>query len=206
MVTLRSLTSSPFGGKKHRMNDKIRCDWCGTDPIYTTYHDEEWGLPVRGSRELFEKLILDGFQAGLSWITILRRRQNFINAFDGFEPQKIALYDEKDIIRLMNDEGIIRNKSKILSTIKNAQIYLEIENEKKVQFSEFIWSFTGGTTITNKWGSMAEVPTTSPASIAMSNALKKLGFGFCGPTICYAFMEAVGIVNDHLTTCHKHPK
>lgn len=186
------------------MPDKIRCDWCGTDPLYMDYHDQEWGVPIYDSRALFEKLILDGFQAGLSWITILKRRDTFIEAFDGFEPIKIAAYTDKDVDRLMKDKGIIRNKMKILATIKNAQAYLEIENEKEGAFSEFIWSFTNGKTIKNKWPTMKEVPTTSAQSEAMSKALKKRGFGFCGPTICYAFMEAVGIINDHLIDCHRH--
>ncbi|MBL4601873.1 MAG: DNA-3-methyladenine glycosylase I [Emcibacteraceae bacterium] len=186
------------------MTDKIRCDWCGTDPLYMDYHDKEWGVPIYDSRALFEKLILDGFQAGLSWITILKRRDTFIAAFDQFEPAKIAIYDDADIERLMNDRGIIRNRMKILATIKNAKHYLEMENEKEGSFSEFIWSFTHGKIVQNKLPSMKEMPTQTPASEAMSKELKKRGFGFCGPTICYAFMQAVGIVNDHLTTCHRY--
>ncbi len=188
------------------MDDKIRCDWCGSDPIYTNYHDTEWGVPVYDSRALFEKLILDGFQAGLSWLTILKRRDTFIKAFDNFEPVKIAAYDDNDIKRLMSDRGIIRNRLKILSTIKNAKLYLEIEKEKDGAFSEYIWSFTQGKVITNNWKTMKEVPVDSDASIAMSKSLKKRGFGFCGPTICYAFMQAVGIINDHLISCHRYPK
>jgi DNA-3-methyladenine glycosylase I len=188
------------------MTDKSRCDWCGTDPIYTKYHDTEWGVPVYDSRALFEKLILDGFQAGLSWITILKRRDTFITAFDGFDPTMIAQYGDDDVERLMNDKGIIRNRLKINATIKNAKIYLEMEKEKQGAFSEFIWSFTDGKIIKNNWRSMAELPTTSPEGDAMSKALKKMGFGFCGPTICYAFMEAVGIVDDHITTCHLYHK
>lgn len=187
------------------MPHKTRCDWCGDDPIYRNYHDNEWGVPIYDSRALFEKLILDGFQAGLSWITILKRRETFILAFDGFDPEKIATYDDDDIERLMNDKGIIRNRMKIISTIKNAKLYLEIEAVKKGAFGKYIWSFTNGKIIMNNWPTMAELPTTSDEAIAMSKALKKKGFGFCGPTICYAFMEAVGIVNDHITTCHRHP-
>ena len=186
------------------MSDKIRCGWCGADPIYMDYHDQEWGVPVYDSRALFEKLILDGFQAGLSWITILKRRDTFIKAFDGFDPVKIATYTDNDVEQLMNDKGIIRNRLKINATIKNAKIYLDIEKEKEGAFSEFIWSFTGGEIIKNSWASLEELPTTSPEGDVMSKALKKLGFGFCGPTICYAFMEAVGIIDDHLTTCHKY--
>lgn len=188
------------------MNEPVRCDWCGTEPIYTAYHDEEWGVPVYDGRALWEKLILDGFQAGLSWITILKRREGFIRAFDGFDPVIIAGYSDDDIERLMNDTGIIRNRMKILATIKNAKAYLEIEAKKEGSFSEFIWSFTGGKTKVNKWKTMSEVPATSAESEAMSKALKKHGFGFCGPTICYAFMQAVGIVNDHIVTCHRYEK
>lgn len=188
------------------MNEKQRCDWCGTDPVYTAYHDEEWGVPIYDSRALWEKLILDGFQAGLSWITILKRREGFIRAFDGFDPTIIAGYGDNEIGRLMNDEGIIRNRLKILATIKNAKAYLEIEAKKEGAFGEFIWSFTDGKTKVNKFKSMSEVPATSPESEAMSKALKKHGFGFVGPTICYAFMQAVGIVNDHIVTCHRYGK
>ncbi|MCC3862395.1 DNA-3-methyladenine glycosylase I [Pseudemcibacter aquimaris] len=188
------------------MNEIVRCDWCGDDPIYTAYHDEEWGVPVYDSRDLWEKLILDGFQAGLSWITILKRRDGFIRAFDGFDPEKIAKYDDDDIERLMNDTGIIRNRMKIVATIKNAKSYLEIEKEREGAFSEFIWSFTGGEVKKNNFKSMSDVPTESEESRAMSKELKKRGFGFCGPTICYAFMQAVGIINDHLVTCHRYDK
>jgi DNA-3-methyladenine glycosylase I len=188
------------------MNEIVRCDWCGTDPIYTAYHDEEWGVPVYDSRALWEKLILDGFQAGLSWITILKRRDNFIKAFDGFDPSLIAKYDENDIERLMNDKGIIRNRLKILATIQNAKIYLEIENEKEGAFSELMWSYTGGIVKKNTFTTMAEIPTQSAESEAMSKDLKKRGFKFCGPTICYAFIQAVGIINDHIVTCHRFGK
>lgn len=186
------------------MSDKIRCDWCGSEQIYMDYHDQEWGVPVYDSRALWEKLILDGFQAGLSWITILKRRDTFITAFDQFEPAKIAQYDDADIERLMNDKGIIRNRMKIDATIKNARMYLEIEGKKPGAFSEFIWSFTDGKVKKNNLSTMSEMPTQSPESEAMSKALKKRGFGFCGPTICYAFMQAVGIINDHLVTCHRN--
>ena len=186
------------------MNDMTRCDWCGSDPIYTAYHDEEWGVPVYDSRDLWEKFILDGFQAGLSWITILKRRDNFIKAFEGFDPEIIVKYGDNEIGRLMNDSGIIRNRLKILATIQNAKIYLEIENEKEGAFSELMWSFTGGKVKKNKFSTMSDVPTQSAESLAMSKDLKKRGFKFCGPTICYAFMEAVGIINNHLTTCHRY--
>lgn len=188
------------------MSDLVRCGWCGNDPIYTAYHDDEWGVPVYDSRALWEKLILDGFQAGLSWITILKRRDNFIKAFDGFDPVKVAAYGADDVERLMNDKGIIRNRLKINATIKNAQIYLDIEAEKEGDFSELMWSFTGGNVKKNNVEKMSGLPTQSPESEAMSETLKKCGFKFCGPTICYAFMQAVGIINDHLVTCHRYGK
>ncbi|WP_339863629.1 DNA-3-methyladenine glycosylase I [Paremcibacter congregatus] len=183
---------------------KSRCTWPGEDPLYVAYHDEEWGVPIRDSRALFEKLILDGFQAGLSWITILRRRETFITAFDQFDPVKIAAYDDEDVERLMQDKGIIRNRMKILATIKNARAYLEIEQAHPGGFSEFIWSFTDDKTVQNSWRTGADVPAETAESQAMSKALKKKGFGFCGPTICYAFMQAVGIINDHTTDCFRH--
>lgn len=186
------------------MSDKTRCSWPGEDPLYVAYHDEEWGVPVRSSQQLFEKLILDGFQAGLSWITILRRKQGFLDAFDDFDPAAIARYGEGDIKRLMNDTGIIRNRLKIISTISNAKIFLEMEQEKAGAFSEFLWSFTGGKVIQNSWKEMAQVPAETIESKAMSKALKNKGFKFCGPTICYAFMQAVGMVNDHTVNCIRH--
>jgi DNA-3-methyladenine glycosylase I len=184
--------------------DKARCSWPGDDPLYVAYHDEEWGVPVYASQQLFEKLILDGFQAGLSWITILRRKEGFLKAFDNFDPSLIAQYDAEDVERLMNDKGIIRNRLKILSTIKNARLYLEMEAQEKGSFSKFIWSFTGQKVKHNHWQASEQVPAETPESVAMSKALKKLGFGFCGPTICYAFMQAVGIINDHTLSCYRH--
>ena len=185
------------------MSDKIRCKWPGVDPLYVAYHDEEWGVPVYDSQQLFEKLILDGFQAGLSWITILRKKDTFLKAFDNFDPEKISRYDETDIERLMKDKGIIRNRLKILSTIKNAHVYLAMEKEKTGGFSQFIWSFTNGNILQNDWKSTDQVPTATAESEAMSKSLKNKGFKFCGPTICYAFMQAVGIVNDHDSMCFR---
>jgi len=186
------------------MNDKVRCTWPGDDPLYVAYHDQEWGVPIYDSRELFEKLILDGFQAGLSWITILRKKETFRLAFDNFDPEKIARYGDEDIERLMHDKGIIRNRLKIISTIKNAHVFLEMEKDRPGAFSEFLWSFTGGKTIHNNWQSLDQLPTATAESEAMSKALKKKGFKFCGPTICYAFMQAVGIINDHNSSCFRH--
>ncbi len=182
---------------------RSRCAWPGDDPLYVTYHDEEWGVPIYDDRALFEKLILDGFQAGLSWITILRKRDNFIAAFDGFEPSIIAGYDDKKTAALMQDAGIVRNKAKIVGTVRNAQGYLQIMEETG-SFSDFLWEFVGGAPIRNAWRTMAEVPAETDESKAMSKALKSRGFTFVGPTICYAFMQAVGMVNDHTTDCFRH--
>ena len=182
-----------------------RCPWPGEDPLYLAYHDEEWGVPERDDRALFEKIILDGFQAGLSWITILRKRDNFRKAFDGFDPERIARYTDDDTARLMADSGIVRNRAKIQGTIKSAGAYLDIQ-ESGQSFADFLWQFTDGRQRINHWTSMADVPAETPKSKAMSKALKAKGFTFCGPTICYAFMQAVGMVDDHLTTCFRHGK
>ena len=182
----------------------IRCPWCGSDPFYCAYHDHEWGVPEWGARALWEKLILDGFQAGLSWITILRKRENFRTAFANFDPAVIATWGEADVTRVLADAGIIRHRGKIESTIKNARAYLEIE--ARTGFSPFLWRFVDGTPTQNRFTHAGQIPAATPASEAMSKALKKAGFGFCGPTITYAFMQATGLVNDHLTTCHAYDK
>lgn len=179
------------------------CTWYGDDPFYKAYHDEEWGVPIYDSRALFEKLILDGFQAGLSWITILRKRENFIAAFDGFKPELIARYDAAKVEALMQDSGIVRNRAKILGTITGAQLYLEIE-EKEGGFSNLLWGYLDGTPIQNSRASMAEVPAETDISKAISKDLKQRGFKFVGPTIVYAFMQAVGMVNDHVVGCPRH--
>jgi DNA-3-methyladenine glycosylase I len=179
----------------------IRCDWCGTDPIYVAYHDEEWGVPERDARALYEKIVMDGFQAGLSWITILRRREGIREAFEGFDPERIARYGARDRKRLMADPRIIRNNQKVDAAIKNAQAFLEIEESGS--FTDLLWSFTGGTTKQNAWKKRAQVPAETKESIAMSKDLKKRGMGFVGPTICYAFMQAVGMVNDHVVDCYR---
>lgn len=180
-----------------------RCDWPGSDPLYVAYHDLEWGVPEYDDRALFEKLILDGFQAGLAWITILRKRENFRAAFDGFEPTIIARYGEEKIEGLLGDAGIIRHRGKIEATITGAQRYLKMQ-EKGERFSDFIWQFTDGRVVHNAFASLSEVPASTPASEAMSKELKRRGFKFCGPTICYAFMQAVGMVNDHVVSCFRH--
>ena len=185
------------------MTDKQRCKWPGEDPFYVAYHDEEWGVPVWDDQALFEKLILDGFQAGLSWITILRKRENFLKAFDGFDPEKIARYTPKKVERLMQDTGIVRNRSKITSTVSSAQVFLDMK-EKGQAFDTFLWDFVGGEQIVNNWKDESEVPVETAESKAMSKALKAAGFKYCGPTICYAFMQAVGMINDHPTTCFRH--
>ncbi len=180
-----------------------RCWWAGADPIYVAYHDTEWGVPEYDSRALYEKLILDGFQAGLSWITILRRREGFRRAFEGFEPERVARFTESDVERLMTDTGIIRNRAKIRGAIASAQAWLAIE-ERGPGFSQFLWDFCDGRPIQNAPGSRAEIPTETDISRNMAKALKAQGFNFCGPTIIYAFMQAVGMVNDHLVGCHRH--
>jgi len=183
--------------------NKIRCTWCGDDPLYMEYHDKEWGTPVYDDDTLFEFLILETFQAGLSWITILRKRENFRKAFDNFDYQKIANYSEKKYQSLLQDAGIIRNKLKIKATITNAQLFIEIQKEYG-SFSKYIWSFTGGKPIKNKFKSMSEVPANTDISDSLSKDLKKRGFKFVGSTVIYAHMQATGIVNDHTTDCFRY--
>ena len=183
---------------------KTRCAWPGEDPLYVAYHDEEWGVPEYDDRALYEKLILDGFQAGLSWITILRKRENFRRAFDGFQPEKIARYTPAKVEKLLKDEGIIRHRGKIEGAIKNARGYLEIMDKEPDGFSGYIWKFVDGKPVQNKWTAMSKVPAATPMSEALSKDLKKRGFTFCGPTIVYAFAQAVGMVNDHMTDCYRH--
>ena len=184
-----------------------RCAWCGSDPLYVTYHDVEWGLPEYDARALWEKLVLDGFQAGLAWITILRKREGMRDAFDGFDPEKVAAYGEADIERLLGDARIIRSRAKINSAIKGARIWLDIRNEAALggeDFSAWLWSFVGGAPIQNAWSDSGGRPVATPESEAMAKALKARGFNFCGPVIVYAFMQAVGMVNDHGVECFRH--
>ena len=176
-----------------------RCSWCGDDPLYVVYHDTEWGVPEYDGRALWEKLILDGFQAGLSWITILRKRDNFRLAFEGFEPEVIAGWGEPEVARLLTNEGIIRHRGKIEATIGNAQAYLDMGGAEA--FADRMWGYVGGAPQVNAFESMAEVPASTPLSTQMSKDLKKLGFRFCGPTIVYAWMQACGLVNDHIVGC-----
>jgi DNA-3-methyladenine glycosylase I len=181
-----------------------RCPWPKQDPIYVAYHDDEWGVPERDDRALFEKLLLDGFQAGLSWITILRKRDNFRRAFDGFEPAAIARYDKHKVTALMNDAGIVRNRAKIEGAISSARGYLDIM-EKGPGFSVLLWDFVDGEPQVNHRRRVGDIPAETPISRAVSKELAGRGFKFVGPTIVYAFMQAVGMVNDHLVTCHWHP-
>jgi DNA-3-methyladenine glycosylase I len=180
-----------------------RCSWPGADEIYIDYHDKEWGVPVHDDRKHFEFIILDGAQAGLSWITILKKRKNYREAFDNFDPEKVAKYDEKKIKELMQNKGIVRNKRKIEAAVYNAKAFLEIQREFG-SFDKYIWQFVGGKTIKNSWKSEAEIPTKTPESEAMSKDLKQRGFKFIGPTICYAYMQAAGMVNDHIVDCFRY--
>ena len=181
-----------------------RCPWCEGFDLYREYHDTEWGVPVWDSRALFEMLILEGAQAGLSWSTVLKKRENYRRAFDEFEPEKIATYDDKKVQELLNNPGIVRNKLKIASTITNAKSYLKLQNDDH-EFSQFVWQFVNHKTILNRRLSMTEIPATTAESDTMSKALLKAGFKFVGSTICYAFMQASGMVNDHLVDCHRYP-
>jgi DNA-3-methyladenine glycosylase I len=179
-----------------------RCPWATTEPAIA-YHDEEWGVPVHDDRKLFEFLILEGAQAGLSWITILKKRKNYRKAFDGFRAEKIARYGTRDVQRLLGDAGIVRNRLKIAATIENAKAFLAVRKEFG-SFDTYLWSFVGGKPIQNRWRTLAEVPARTPESDVMSRDLLRRGFKFVGSTICYALMQATGMVNDHLVTCPRH--
>jgi DNA-3-methyladenine glycosylase I len=183
--------------------DKTRCAWCGDDALYMKYHDNEWGVPVFDDKLLFEFLVLETFQAGLSWITILRKRENFRMAFDNFDYKRIARYDESKYDELLLDSGIIRNKLKIKATINNAQLFMDIQKEEG-SFSNYLWNFSNGKPIQNNWEQMSQVPATTDLSDAISKAMKKKGFKFVGSTVIYAYMQAIGMVNDHIKTCFRH--
>ncbi|MGD8210937.1 MAG: DNA-3-methyladenine glycosylase I [Desulfobacterales bacterium] len=182
---------------------KSRCSWSTTDPLYKKYHDKEWGVPLHDDRKLFEFLILEGVQAGLSWLTILKKRQNFRKAFDKFDPHKIAGYDSHKVNLLLSNQGIVRNKLKINAAIQNAISFIAVQREFG-SFNNYIWRFVGGQTKKNKWKTLEEIPAQTPASAAMSADLKKRKFKFVGPTICYAFMQAAGLVNDHVVDCFRY--
>jgi DNA-3-methyladenine glycosylase I len=180
-----------------------RCGWARGDPLYLAYHDREWGVPLHADRRLFEMLILEGAQAGLSWLTILRRRSGYRQVFDRFDPQRVAAYTAADVAARLADPRIIRNRLKVEATVRNARAFLEVVAEAG-SFDSFIWQFVGGTPRQNRWRKLAEVPAETAESQAMSRELRRRGFTFVGPTICYAFMQSVGMVNDHLTTCFRH--
>jgi DNA-3-methyladenine glycosylase I len=184
-------------------DNRPRCQWCLSSDLYVRYHDEEWGVPEHDDQKLFAKLILDGAQAGLSWITILKKRDNYYRAFDGFDPERMARYSEKKIAALLNDPGIVRNRLKVNAAVTNARAYLKLKEELG-SFDQFLWQFTNGKTKRNPRKSLKEIPARTPESDAMSKALLGRGFKFVGSTICYAFMQAVGIVNDHTTECFRH--
>ncbi len=187
------------------MSNVQRCTWCEGNDLYERYHDEEWGVPIYDDRELFEMLNLEGAQAGLSWITVLTKRAHYRKVFDGFDPEKIAAYTDKKREALLSDPGIIRNKLKVNAFIVNAQLYLAMQADSTTPtFSEYLWSFVDGQPIINQWASLADVPATTEQSDAMSKDLKKRGFKFVGSTICYAFMQAAGMVNDHVESCFRY--
>ena len=187
------------------MSDEVvRCGWSGKEAIYIAYHDEEWGVPEYDGRALYEKLVLDGFQAGLSWITILKKRENFRRAFDNFEPEKIARYNEKRIEKLLQDAGIIRSRAKIEAAIRGAQLWLDIEEKEPGGFRELIWKHVDGKPKVNRFRTMKQVPAKTAMSEGLAKELKQRGFNFCGPVIVYAFAQAVGMVNDHVLGCHRH--
>jgi DNA-3-methyladenine glycosylase I len=185
------------------MPNKKRCAWVSEDPTYITYHDTEWGMPIYDDQLLFEFINLEGAQAGLSWITVLKKRENYRKLFDNFDPVKIAKYKPQKIEKLLLDPGIIRNRLKVNATVENAKAYLKLQ-EEGITFSDYIWGFVGGKPIQNKWDNIRKIPSKTEISDRMSKELKKRGFKFIGSTICYAFMQAVGMVNDHITDCFRH--
>ncbi len=184
--------------------EKIRCAWPGLDPLYMDYHDSEWGVPEHDPRALYEKLVLDGFQAGLSWITILRKRDSFRAAFDNFAPEKIARYGSRDINRLLKNEGIVRSRAKIEAAIRGAKLWLEIEEKEPGGFHDLIWKHVDGKPKQNRFRQRTQIPAQTEMSEDLARELKQRGFNFCGPVIVYAFAQAVGMVNDHVTTCFRH--
>ena len=185
------------------MTENKRCAWCGNDPLYQQYHDREWGVPCRDDQTLFEYVTLEGAQAGLSWITVLSKRETYRKAFAQFDVHKVAAFDQADIERLLEDQGIVRNRLKVASTISNARLFIEIQKEYG-SFSDYIWDFVDNMPIVNHWSSLAEIPVSTELSDRISKELKKRGFKFFGTTICYAFLQAVGVVNDHTTDCFRY--
>jgi DNA-3-methyladenine glycosylase I len=187
------------------VNEIVRCPWPGVDPLYVAYHDKEWGVPEFDARALYEKLVLDGFQAGLSWITILRKRENFRKAFDGFDPEKVARYGKRDFARLMKNEGIIRSNGKIKAAIKGAQLWLDIQEKEPGGFPYLIWKHVDGRPKVNRYKTIKTIPPKTAMSEKLAKELKQRGFNYCGPVIVYAFAQAIGMVNDHIVSCHRHP-
>ena len=185
------------------MTEQVRCGWCGTDELYVAYHDEEWGVSVWDDRRLFEFLILEGAQAGLSWSTILNKREGYRRLYDGFDPEVVACYDDSKVAELLSDPAIVRNRAKVAASIGNAQAFLEVQAEFG-SFSDYIWRFTDGRPIQNAWKTMAEIPAKTALAETISKDLKQRGFKFVGPTIVYAHMQATGMVNDHLVSCFRH--
>ena len=185
------------------MTQLSRCSWCGEDPLYQQYHGKEWGVPCRDDRTLFEFVVLEGAQAGLSWITILRKRENYRKAFANFDVQQVAAFDEDDIERLLQDPGIVRNRLKVASAVSNARCFIEVQ-EQFGSFNEYIWGFVDGVPITNQWSSETQVPASTGLSDRISKDMKKRGFKFFGSTICYAHLQATGVVNDHIVGCYRH--
>jgi DNA-3-methyladenine glycosylase I len=183
----------------------VRCDWCGSDPLYRAYHDHEWGVPLHDEHRLFEMLTLEGAQAGLSWLTILRKREGYRRAFAGFDPQTVAGFGDADVARLLADQGIVRNRLKIASTISNARSVLDVQ-ARYGSLDAFLWGFVDGVPLRNSWRTMSEIPASTPLSDLISKELKRRGFRFVGSTVCYAFMQATGMVNDHLTGCFRYDR
>ena len=182
---------------------RIRCPWGDSHPLYVAYHDEEWGVPTHDDQKFFEMLVLEGAQAGLSWITILKKRENYRKAFSGFDPRRVARYDARRVGRLMDNAGIVRNRLKVESTVRNARAYLAIQKELG-SFDAYVWRFVDGRPIRNHWTDLKQMPASTKLSLAMSKDLKQRGFSFVGPTVCYSFMQATGLVNDHLVDCFRH--
>lgn len=183
--------------------EKVRCPWPGVDPLYRKYHDEEWGVPLHDDRKLFEFLVLEGMQAGLSWSTVLRKRENFRRLFSDFDPERVALFDSRRVELLLQDSSIIRNRRKVEGAVTNARAFLKV-SEEFGSFDEYIWRFVDGRPLINRWESLSQLPATSPESILLSKDLVARGFKFVGPTICYAHMQATGMVNDHLVSCYRY--
>ena len=203
MAAKRKSTSAGAKSEPASSDDRIRCGWASSDPIYVGYHDREWGVPVRDDQRLFEFLVLEGAQAGLSWITILRKRDAYRAAFDDFDPEKVARYDARRIAKLLKNEGIVRNRAKLESAVKNARAFLAVQDEFG-SFSKYQWGFVENEPVVNRWPTLKQIPPRTPLSDALSKDLKQRGFSFVGSTIVYAHMQAVGMVNDHLVSCFRY--